>query len=266
VNQLQREGDLLVNQTVTLEDQIAANLQTQKTLEKGTASTSQGASKLTVTIREKEMQLAQLQNELARVKVDYQNTVAQNTRMRDTLAELLNGLKEKDQLVERYDLEIRRRNDEIERKQSEVDRLNKKYDQLVSNLKDENMGPLEATIHNLTNEISAKARACSELQYYWLRSQTELVNLNKEIEKQAEVIQDMERQVTVLSQKQLRIQGSFEVNDKDIRELEGSIRNLQLDMERLNVLISKNNKLQSMLAEGNLGLENEFYSQLKVKV
>jgi hypothetical protein len=67
----------------------------------------------------------------------------------------------------RYEVEIRRRNDEIERKQSEVDRLNKKFDLLMSNMKDENMGPLEATIHNLTNEIAKKAKECSDLQYYW---------------------------------------------------------------------------------------------------
>ena len=126
------------------------------------------------------------------------------------------------------------------------------------------MGPLEATVHNLTNEISKRQRDCAELQYYWLRSQTELVNLNKEIERQSEVTSDMERQLTVLHQKQLRIQGSFDANEKEIRETELSIKNLQIDMQKLNGLIVKNTRLQSALAEGNLGLENEFYSQLKV--
>ncbi len=71
------------------------------------------------------------------------------------------------------------------------------------------MGPLEATIHNLTNEISKKARECSDLQYYWLRSQTELVNFNKELEKQADEISGMEGMLTVSYQKQLRIQSNF---------------------------------------------------------
>jgi coiled-coil domain-containing protein 40 len=75
--------------------------------------------------------------------------------------------------------------------------------------KDENMGPLEATIHNLTNEINQKMKECSELQYYWLRSQTELVNLSKEMEKETESVQHMKRQVTVLFQRQLRLQGKF---------------------------------------------------------
>ncbi len=170
------------------------------------------------------MQISLLQNELARIRVDLQNVISQNHTLEDNMNSLTKGCRnffpasnkfpgmlDKDKLVERYEVEIRRRNDELERKQTEVDRLNKKYDILVSNLKDENMGPLEATIHNLTNEISKRQRDCAELQYYWLRSQTELVNLNKEIEQQNEVTNDMERQLTVLSQKQLRIQGMVEI-------------------------------------------------------
>ena len=79
------------------------------------------------------------------------------------------------------------------------------------------MGPLEATIHNLTNEITKKQRECAELQYYWLRSQTELVTLNKELEKQSDVTQDMDRQLTVLHQKQLRIQSMFYIPSKYIQ-------------------------------------------------
>ncbi len=118
---------------------------------------------------------------------------------------MVRSLKEKDFMVERYELEIRRRNDEIERKQSEVDRLNKRYDSLISNNKEENMGPLEATIHNLNNEISTKQKECTELQYFWLRDQNELVNLQKDIEKETAQVQNMERQILALKQKQMRI-------------------------------------------------------------
>jgi coiled-coil domain-containing protein 40 len=72
---------------------------------------------------------------LARIRVDQCNARAQNSKMKELLQETILGLKEKDKLIERYEVEIRRRNDEIERKQSEVDRLNKKYDVLASNMK-----------------------------------------------------------------------------------------------------------------------------------
>ncbi len=124
-----------MNQTVQLEDQISENLQLQKTLEKGASSAEQGAQRLGTNVREKEIQIGQLQNELARIRLDFQNTRGQNTKLKENLFEITAGLKDKDQLIERYEIEIRRRNDEIERKQTEVDRLNKKYDQLVSGIK-----------------------------------------------------------------------------------------------------------------------------------
>jgi coiled-coil domain-containing protein 40 len=79
------------------------------------------------------MQVAQLQNELSKMRVDSLGTQAHVQTLEQELASILEELREKDRLVEKYEQEIRRRNDEIERKQSEVDRLNRKYDQLSSN-------------------------------------------------------------------------------------------------------------------------------------
>jgi len=39
-----------------------------------------------------------------------------------------------------------------------LDRLNKKYEQLVSNMEDENTGPLEATIKNIKKETVQQRR------------------------------------------------------------------------------------------------------------
>lgn len=69
--------------------------------------------------------MAQLQNELSRMRVDSLTTQAHIQVLEQQLADILNELRTKDSLIERYESEIRRRNDEIERKQSEVDRLNR---------------------------------------------------------------------------------------------------------------------------------------------
>merc|ERR1719261_1264270 len=97
-----------------------------------------------------------MENELARVRVDTLNTDAHNMQLRDTLAKLVAELKEKDGLIEKYQVEIRQRNDEIEKKMYRVDRLNRKYELLVDGQEDvEHMGPLEATISALRKEISS---------------------------------------------------------------------------------------------------------------
>lgn len=52
-NALQRQGDLVVNETVKVESQIRENLQIRKTIEKSSASTAAGVNKMTLSIDEK---------------------------------------------------------------------------------------------------------------------------------------------------------------------------------------------------------------------
>jgi hypothetical protein len=52
-NSQQRQGDLIVNETVKIENQIRDNLQIQKTIEKSSASTAVGVNKMAMTIEEK---------------------------------------------------------------------------------------------------------------------------------------------------------------------------------------------------------------------
>lgn len=79
--------------------------------------------------------------------------------------------------IEKYEVELRRRNDEIEKKTKQVDILNKQYERLTANQTEENMGPLEATIHNLTREIGRKGTEGKELQRRWVGFQSELVTI-----------------------------------------------------------------------------------------
>lgn len=68
----------------------------------------------------------------------------------------------------------------------------------------------------------------------------------------------------MLKQKQVRINSAFTAHEAEIKEMETNVKNLQVDMQNLNSLIAKNNRLQSILKEGNMDLENEFQNKLKV--
>lgn len=91
----------------------------------------------------------------------------------------------------------------------------------------------------------------------------ELVKQNKEIEREMEELQDMERKYTVLNQRQLRIRTATEQKEQEIKEIEGNIKALQNDMQKLNALVERNSAIQNRLAEGNFDLENDFHNQLK---
>lgn len=101
VNSVQREGDVIVNETVKLEEQISQNLQIQKTLEKSATNTETGATKITSNVREKEWQIAQLQNESARIRVDTQTTKQRVDKLKEALQEVVKSVKEKDKLIEK---------------------------------------------------------------------------------------------------------------------------------------------------------------------
>ena len=148
--------------------------------------------------------------------------------MRDKLRKLDRELGERNEVIEKYEVEIRRRNDELGKKQGEMDLLNKKYDQLTGSTQvyllalprrvlkivdihtifgnicqDESVGPLEATIHNLTKLVQAKEKECTQLSHYWLRAQNELVAMSKKSQDVADETQDLRMRLTVLTRKKM---------------------------------------------------------------
>ena len=266
------EGELLkldkeivkVSQKVQeIDDDILVNLSDQTTAEKTANKTVRNTQKIREQIRDEEMQSITLQNELAKVRVDILNTQAHNGKLKDTLVALDEDLKEKGKIIEKYEVEIRRRNDEIEKRTNEVDRLNRQFDKLTSNMEDENTGPLEATIVNLQREIAAKEAEGKDLQRRWLGFHTELVALMNENNTRAEQVQRLKSEHTVLTQKRTRLDVQYTVHQKEIKELDTSVLHMHNTMTRLNQLISENGTLQETLANDNFNLENNIVSQLQ---
>jgi chromosome segregation ATPase len=119
-------------ETQRVDEQISRHLSDQTTLQRCSQATQDGAEKIRRTIHERELDATQLQNELARIRIDILNTAAHNEQLRTSLQAVLGLLKEREKLIDKYDTEIRRRTDELEKKQAYVDSLNRKYDALTS--------------------------------------------------------------------------------------------------------------------------------------
>ena len=71
------------------------------------------------------------------------------------------------------------------------------------------LGPLEIQINSMQKSIEAEQQEIAELQQMWLRDQSELVRLSKEKEKQSQDVENLKKQLTILSQKKLRIEGQL---------------------------------------------------------
>ena len=93
-----------------------------------------------VQIREKELKVVTVQNEVAKLAVDVLNTDAHNVQLSDTLGLLDEELKEKAKVAEKYQIEIQRRNDEIEKKTRSVDALNRRLEKILGEMESEDTG------------------------------------------------------------------------------------------------------------------------------
>lgn len=244
------------------EEKIEAALSEQTTFERYASGEQKDARKVFEEASEKEVQVSQLQNELARIRVDSLNTLAHNNALKDTRNTILKDLEEKEKLIDQIDVEIARKNTLIERKQVDIDKLNKRYEALTSGTEEENMGPLEATIHSQTKEITTKTDECSELKRTWMRHQTELVHVNLESGEQSEVNDNLKSQLAILYQQRIRLDNNIGAQEKQLQGLNRSISNLRGDMQRFNTLIAQAKQQQDELASANLRLETEFKNRL----
>ncbi|KAG7401497.1 Coiled-coil domain-containing protein 40 [Phytophthora boehmeriae] len=246
-----------------LEDEIAAEKNDQTTVHKAAHNLTKETQRLVSRVHEKEVDLANLQNEMARVGVDALNVQNHIAQLMEAQRALVEELKRDDQQVERAELEIRQRNDEIEKKMLRLDRLNKKYEQLVSKMEDADTGPLEATIKNLVRETKIGREENTAKQKQWLNTQTALVHTASETQELSERTQERKSKTSVLEQKQLRLQHELHEMQRELRELSNGIASLHADTGRLNELISRQGSKHDDLLNSNHALELEFTRELR---
>eukprot|EP00802_Teleaulax_amphioxeia_P002613 Tamp_02616.p1 GENE.Tamp_02616~~Tamp_02616.p1 ORF type:complete len:923 (-),score=491.61 Tamp_02616:1452-3851(-) len=257
------------NETHKMEEAVMQSLAEQTTLQKAAQSTDKVTQGMQQQMHAKENEIAQVRNELSRIKVDALNTLAHNDQLKATVKDIDVELKRKEQLVSKYQVEIRRRNDEIEKKMRDLDTLNRKLEGLRAKLESAAgaeaaaMGPLEATIKSLRNEIDAKRKTCNDLQRMWMSTQTELVKLANEASMQSERVAEIKAQTAVLTQKRTRVDGQVNQEKKEMDELKKSIALMHNDMSKLNQLIGANHKSLSTLEGDNFTLETDLTNTLK---
>lgn len=125
------------------------------------------------------------------------------------------------------------------------------------------LGPLEIQINSLQKSIEAEQQDIAELQQMWLRDQTELVGLAKDKDNQSQSVETLKKQLTILSQKKIRIENEISRENLETGDIERNIRNLQNDMLKLNMLLHTERGTEHGLSQGNVLMENDFIGSLK---
>eukprot|EP01062_Namystynia_karyoxenos_P000026 TRINITY_DN10007_c1_g1_i1.p1 TRINITY_DN10007_c1_g1~~TRINITY_DN10007_c1_g1_i1.p1 ORF type:complete len:929 (+),score=518.09 TRINITY_DN10007_c1_g1_i1:98-2788(+) len=250
-----------------MEHKVLETLSNQTTLKKGSQSALQEIERMKNLIRDKELQVTQMENELARIRVDTLQTQAHNEVLKGTLSELEKELNSMDQLIEKSQVDIRRQHDTIERKQKTLDQLNRQYDAIMSQQGAEDggegVGPLEATINNLSKAITAKSAENDALQRDWIKAQTELVNTKTKAGQLADAIAELKAQSTILTQKKIRLTSNAQAQAEEIKALDKQMDSMHLLQKKLNDLLARNSSNQEELANANYNIEKDLVKRLQ---
>lgn len=221
-------------------------------------------AKILARIHERENEASEVENEIARTKVDRLNASAYNDQLREQHGAVMKELHDKEAMIAKYQLEIRQRTDEIEKKMYRVDRLNKKYEKMIESAGgEENLGPMENIVRNLNKETDLTLTECKDLEREWLRRQTELVTVTTEGDQIAEANKELQARVTILQQQQIRL-------TQDLRNLQNEVKvanhtNIELtkDVGKLNIMISSNHDEEGHLQHENWATEKACVEELK---
>ncbi len=225
---LQRENELVSQEKVKLEEEIFKKLQTKLTAEKAALYSDKLRKEQTDKIREIERNLAKVDNEIAKARLDILQTQTLNENLDRDVIMLKAEIEDKNRIISKSEIEIKKRVLLIEQKQGVMDLYNKKIEQMIEkagvsgstivfitlyiilfyNSKGVELGPLELEEKNLTKEIDDIGSKIIDLEQKWLREQNELVKLIKDRENRNKEVQAKKQEFTVLTTKKMRIESN----------------------------------------------------------
>jgi len=154
-----------------------------------------------------------------------------------------------------------------------VDKLNRKIGGIMDKKgsqkaggatdKDEILGPLETEKEKLIKDKANKENECANLRNDWIKKETLLLSLQQTKDEEEKILTVLKNQKVILEQKRMREEKSTELTNKEIRDIEMSLKGLRNEMNKLNLLLSKHKDIEKILGDQNSNIEKEFYQRLK---
>jgi chromosome segregation ATPase len=247
-----------------LEEDLQLNIVTNSNVNKSVLNLVKDQNKILKKIHEIENDINSIENEKARVRVEILSLTSVVDQLKNQFNVVQKDLQAKENLIEKYQIEIKQRTDEIEKKIYRVDRLNKKYDKMVeSSGGEENLGPMENTIRNLNKEIEAINSECKSFEIDWLKKQTELVSVASQVEILFDANNELQARVTILNQQQLRLSNDLRFLKSEVKSSSLNNIELQKDVSKLNTLINSSQEKEGELQNNNYSLELTCLEELK---
>nr|KAF6286711.1 coiled-coil domain containing 40 [Pipistrellus kuhlii] len=134
---------------------------------------------------------------------------------------------------------------------------------MVSEIGGEEMGPLELEIKRLSKLLDEVGTKVTQAQVGWLRLQQDMVRAAQEREEQLAALSLFRKEVRILEQKKLRTEKKIEQEKQEQKDIERHMKDLDNDLRKLNVLLSRNRSSSEDLQQANLLTESQFLQALK---
>ncbi|XP_063694367.1 coiled-coil domain-containing protein 40-like isoform X3 [Bolinopsis microptera] len=244
-------------------EQIYEYHQKGLTMDKSAQYSEKNAAKTRRQAQELEFEVANVENDISLKLLEISKFTTKIKGLDEDLKNLDQEIRDKNDLISHCESEAVRKNAIIERKQGQIDQFNKKIDQLNSKEGGEEVGPLELQITTLQKQIKDTEVEKEQLEQYWLKKQSHLVQLSSQAQAQWTDVNKMKKQHTILQQKKMRIDSELDTTARETKEQEGCIRTLQNDMTKLNVLINKKTGEKDSKQQDTILMENDFIETLR---
>ncbi|CAH8673216.1 unnamed protein product [Schistosoma haematobium] len=265
VNNIRKQLEKKVLEKQDLEKKISEELRDRLTAQKA----ANYANKININVqdqsRELLTQIVQMENQIAKDELGVAHKKARNKQQQEKVSELEREIDNTNLLITKLEGEIHHANISVERKQGNIDILNKKLERLIRDCGGQEIGPLDAQVNNLNKAIGLKQDEIGELEQQWLREQNELVVNINERDKLAESVTRINKQLSILTQKKLRIDNEIAIQGREKNDLKKELKHLQNDITRINTMIAKEKTTEECLDNENKLTEIDFIRSLKEK-
>ncbi|XP_060941517.1 coiled-coil domain-containing protein 40 [Limanda limanda] len=246
-----------------LEDKVMTHMQQKLTHNKAAKYSQRLTSKKSDLKKEKNSQLWQLENEVVTVGLE-SIEVSQHLESLSLAQEAL------DEEITKYNKFLTTNQDKIssfhtliEQKETTIANYNRKISKITASTGNEDLSPLQIKVDALKAAIEELAGNIKNDQQLWMKRQTTLVGLTREIEANSKNMHKLQIEHTVMQQKKNNFKNQIEAEHQEHRDLEKNTKMLRGDLLKLNFMLSKNGQLNQALEQENVLMESDFLHRLK---
>ena len=245
-------------------DRIESAQYEQLSVAKSTKNLKKVDKNLLAKLHEKEIEIAKIKNELAKVEIEKVNIQSKDQEQKLKLESLQRLSIEEGEKVEELELSIKRRADTIKNYTLQVERLNRQYEKMLDSAEDgEVLGPLEAMIKSYQKDIEINEKQILIVKKKWLDSQEELVQTMSDVSELKDSNSELSARATVLGKKRCRLLQEINTSQTELKAMNNNVKNMLSDKIRIDKLLGEYKTAKSQLSDENSIFSKETANELR---